>query len=758
LFADLVRGHRHRLGLTQDELADQCGVAVRTIRGIEAGRIVRPRPGTARLLADVFSLTDGDRERFLHEALEGTPSVDRTAGADRTPLPAQLPADVAGFTGRDVELAALDALIDPETPTAATAVISAVSGTAGVGKTALAVRWGHRVAARFPDGQLYINLRGYDPDQPVTPNDALARLLDALGVADADIPVELDARAAKYRTQVAGRRMLILLDNASAVGQVRPLLPGAASCAVVVTSRDRMAGLVARDGAHRVDLDLLPLGDAIALLRTLVGGRVDAEPEATAALAHRCARLPLALRVAAELAVARPDTALADLAEELADHQSRLHLLDADGDPLTDVTSVFSWSLRHLSPAAAHLFRILGLHAGPDIAILAAASLAGVAPTVVRPWLAELVRANLLTEHASDRYAQHDLLRAYAIQLVREEDAQVRHAALTRLFDHYTHSAHAASGRLKAQREPIPIPLGDPAPGTTIHESADVEEAMEWLAAEQRVLVTAVRQAADTGFDTHAWQLAWSLSTFLDRRIRRPARRAAWQLALAAARRLGHDRAEATAHRGLADVTSDMGQQEDALNHLRQALDLDARAGYTFGQALTHRILGMVYLRLGRRPEAMVHAQHALAQFQAAGHQRGIAHALNSVGWCHVELGQYAEAVDHCERALDMLRQFGDLNGQAATLDTLGWAHHHLGHHREAAECYEQAMDLYRGLGDADSQALVFDHLGDTYEAGGDLDAARVAWQQAIDVLADLDHPDHAALTAKLARVTDVAR
>jgi tetratricopeptide (TPR) repeat protein/transcriptional regulator with XRE-family HTH domain len=758
LFADLVRGHRHRLGLTQDELADQCGVAVRTIRGIEAGRIVRPRPGTVRLLADVFSLTNGDRERFLHTALDGPPGGDRTTVAsDRRPVPAELPADVSGFTGRDVELAALDALIDPDTRTAATAVISAVSGTAGVGKTALAVRWGHRVADRFPDGQLYINLRGYDPDQPVTPADALARLLEALGVADSDIPVELDARAATYRTQVAGRRMLIVLDNASTVGQVRPLLPGATSCIVLVTSRDRMAGLVARDGAHRVDLDLLPLSDAVALLRTLVGERVDAEPEATAALAHRCARLPLALRVAAELAVARPDTSLADLAGELADHQRRLHLLDADGDPRTDVTAVFSWSLRHLTPEAARTFRLLGLHPGPDITTSAAASLAGVAPTVVRAWLTELARANLLAVHAPDRYALHDLLRDYATQLVRGEDAQATRAALARMFDHYTHSAHAASAGLKVKREPMLIPLGDPAVGATVHESADAEAAMEWLTAEQRALLAAIRHAADTGFDTHAWQLAWSMTTFLDRRTRRHIRGTAWQIALEAARRLGHAGAEATAHRALADITSQLGQHEEALHHLRQALDLDTRAGDLIGQAQAHRSLGLFYVRTARYREALDHTQRALELFDAAGHERGVAHALNSVGWCHVELGQYAEAVDHCERALELLRRFDDMNGQAATLDTLGWAHHHLGNHREAADYYDQALILYTELGDTYSQALVLHHLGDTYEAGGDLDAARVAWQQTIDVLADLDHADIEAVRAKLARVTGVA-
>jgi tetratricopeptide (TPR) repeat protein/transcriptional regulator with XRE-family HTH domain len=753
LFAELVRGHRHRLGLTQDELADQCGVAVRTIRGIEAGRIARPRPGTVRLLADVFALTDGDRERFLHTALEGTGGDPTTAGAERRPVPAELPADVAGFTGRDVELAALDALIDPEIPTAATAVISAVSGTAGVGKTALAVRWGHRVAARFPDGQLYLNLRGYDVDQPVTPADALARLLDTLGVSDADIPVELDARAATYRTQVAGRRMLIVLDNASTVGQVRPLLPGAASCTVLVTSRDRMAGLVARDGAQRVDLDLLPLDDGIALLRRLIGDRVDADPEAAAALADRCARLPLALRVAAELAISRPQDTLAELAAELADQQRRLNLLDADGDPGTAVTAVFSWSLRHLTPSAARLFRILGLRSGADVTTRAAASLAAATPTVVRPWLAELVRANLLTELSADRYTQHDLLRDYAAHLARDEDPTSTRAALTRLFDHFTHSAYAADRLLRPDRESMTLPLTDPAPGTVIETLTDDQGAMQWLTAEHAALLAALRHAADAGFDTHAWQLAWSLATFHDRRSRRHHRGTAWQVAQQAAQRLGHPAAEAVAHRGLADVKSGLGQHDEALRHLGLALDAAARAGDHIAQAQAHRGLGLVHLRMRRYRDALHHSQQALELLRDVGHDRGVANALNSVGWCHAELGEYAEAIDHCERGLALLRQCGDRQGQAATLDSLGYAHHHLGHIAEAVECYDQSMEIYRQIGDRYSEAVVLDHLGDAHDAGGDTEAANKAWRQALDVLHEIDHSD-ADLIAKLRRMT----
>jgi tetratricopeptide (TPR) repeat protein/DNA-binding XRE family transcriptional regulator len=754
LLADLVREHRHRVGLTQEDLADQCGVAVRTIRGIEGGRIVRPRPATARMLADVFALTGKDRERFLQEALDDAgPTADQVNPAATRPVPAQLPADVSAFTGRNAELAALDALIAADAAT--TAVISAVSGTAGVGKTALAVRWGHRAADRFPDGQLYLNLRGYDPDQPVTPIEALAHLLETLGVRGADIPVELQACAAAYRSRIAGRRTLILLDNAANVDQVRPLLPGSPSCTVVITSRDRMTGLVARDGAHRVDLDLLPQDDATALLRRLVGERVDAEPDATAALADLCARLPLALRIAAELAAARPDTPLADLADELADHQRRLNLLDADGDPLTDITAVFSWSLRHLSPGAVNLFGLLGLHPGPDIAAPAAASLAGVAPGVVRPWLAELTQAHLLTEPGPDRYAFHDLLRAYAnLRSLRDDPDDVRRAALTRLLDHYTHTAHAAERLLNPDREPMPLALAPPAAGTTV-EHLDRQGAMDWLVAERAALLAAIGRAATDGFDSQAWQLAWSLSTILDRSGHLRDRLAAWQTALPAAGRLGHPEAEALAHRNVANSASDLGRMDEVAPHLEAALAIATRSGNRFDQALAHRHLGYMYERRGGLDQSLYHAQQALDLMRAIGHRRGTAHLLNSVGWGYAQVGDHSRALEHCEEALALLEQIGDLKGQANARDSLGYAHHHLGHHAQAVDCYHRAIDLFRSLGDNHGQADVLHRLGDTQLAAGDPEAARTTWRQSLDILRAIDHYEVGVVQAKLDGLSD---
>jgi tetratricopeptide (TPR) repeat protein/transcriptional regulator with XRE-family HTH domain len=754
VFADLVRGHRYRLGLTQEELAARSGVAVRTIRSIEAGRIARPRAGTARSLADVFRLTGADRETFLRAALDDDPPP---ATVLREGAPAQLPADVVAFTGRDEELAILDKLVTPGRAPAV--IISAVSGTAGVGKTALAVQWGHRVAERFPDGQLYLNLRGYDPEQPIAAADALARLLGALGVADADIPLDVDARAAAYRTRIAGQRMLIVLDNAAAVDQVRPLLPGSSACAVVITSRDRMAGLVARDGALRIDLDLLPADEAVALLRKLIGDRVDAEPHAAAALVERCARLPLALRVAAELAITRPTAALSHLVDELADQQQRLSLLDAGGDHRTAVTGVFSWSIRHLSADAARVFRLLGLHPGPDVSVAAAASLAGLGPTRARPVLTELVRANLLAEPTAGRFTLHDLLRDYAAELTRAEDSEAdRRDAVTRLLDHYTHGAHAADRLMRPRRVPMELALTGPAPGSVLARLADPDQAMAWLTAEYPALLAAMRHAADAGLDTCAWQLAWALATFQDRRGHWHDRMAAAAIGLAAAQRLDHLAARAHAFRAAATASADLRRYDEAQSHLERALDLAARAGDPIAQAQTHRSLGHLHWRQGRLRECLHHSERALDLFREAAHPSGTANALNGLGWCYAELGEYEQALRHCEQGLAVLQDMGDTIGEAATWDSLGYINQGLGRPAEASDCYHRSIDLYRRLGDLYNEADTLSRLGEAQQAAGDVAGARVTWRRALNILTGLDHPDAPSLRAKLHQLSDDAR
>lgn len=467
-----------------------------------------------------------------HGHVSGGDAVSGPVPVGVSALPAQLPADVPDFFGRDRELSALDRLLSRAGGSPTAMAVSVVSGTAGVGKTALAVHWAHRTRHRFSDGQLYVNLRGYDLDHPMPPGDALTRFLTVLGVAGDAIPPDVDDRASRYRTEMADRRMLVVLDNALSEEQVRPLLPGSPSCAVVVTSRDSLAGLVALHGARRIGLGPLALPDAVALLRTLVGARVDIEPGPAATLADQCVRLPLALRVAAELAIARPPLPLGDLVAELADLQRRLDLLDAGGDPRAAVEAVFSWSYQHLLAPAARTFRLLSLHPGPEADAHAVAALLGDAPgdtpgsgegpghapgeeraAVVGDGLARaartlalLARAHLLQPARPGRFGTHDLLRAYAYRLARTHDSEAdRQAALTRLFDHYLSTAAAAMDALyPAERHHRPT-VAPPAYSPPIADDPDAARA--WLDTERPTLaaICAVAATAAAPGTPYAW-------------------------------------------------------------------------------------------------------------------------------------------------------------------------------------------------------------------------------------------------------------
>jgi tetratricopeptide (TPR) repeat protein len=681
-----------------------------------------------------------------------TTDEDLAAAARRQGgVPQQLPAAVAHFAGRVGELATLTGLLRGRADRGGTVVISAVSGTAGVGKTALAMHWAHQVAHRFPDGQLCVNLRGFDPSgQVMAPAEAVRRFLDALQVPPERIPVDLDAQAALYRSQLAGKRMLVVLDNARDAGQVRPLLPGTPTALVLVTSRNRLSSLVAVDGAHPLMLDLLTQAEARELLARRLGpDRIATEPHAVEQIITCCARLPLALTIAAARAK-QSGFPLATLASELDKASGRLDALDA-GDPVSQVRTVFSWSYTTLSPAAARLFRLLGLHPGPDLSAAATASLAAVPPAATRRLLAELTRASLLTERTPGRYALHDLLRAYATDLTRTHDpADHRRAAVGRILGHYLHTAHTADRLLDPARDPITLGLAPPAPGVTPERPADHEQALAWLTAEHPVLLAAVRQAAEAGFDAHTWQLAWTLNTFFDRCGHWHDQTTTWQIALHAAGWLDDPAAQAYAHLYLARAHTHLGRYPDAHTHLAHALDLFTHTDNHTGQAHIHYILRFLWEQQGRPERALDCAQQSLTLYRAAGHRWGQAHALNSVGWCHALLGEHQQAFTYCQQALTLLQELGDRIGEAGTWDSLGYAHHHLGHHTQAADCYQHAVRLFRDLGDRYWQATILNHLGDTHHAAGNHDAARTAWTQALDILTDLDHPDANTVRAKL--------
>ncbi len=754
LLRDLRRRHARQQfdsQLTYREIAAKTGWSQAAIAEYFSGRTLPP---TVRLdgLASLLGASAAEQSA-LGTARDRVEERRRGAAAPVggvAPVARQLPRDVSGFAGRAGELARLDALLDQGSQLP-TVIISAVSGTAGVGKTALALHWAHRIAGRFPDGQLYLNLRGFDPGgSPMTPAEAVRRLLDGLDVLPQRIPPDADAQAALYRTLLAGKRMLVVLDNARDPAQVRPLLPGAGGCMVLVTSRDRLSGLVASEGAHHLTLDLLTpaeAGDLLAL--RLHPDRVAAEPEAVEQIVASCARLPLALAIVAARAATQPHLSLAALAHELHDRQWRLDALST-GDVTTDVRAVFSWSYHALSPDAARLFRLLGLHPGPDISAAAVASLTGLPPSQVWPLLAELTRANLVVEHTAGRYALHDLLRAYSTHLTRTTDPdQVRHTATRRLLDHYLHTAHAAEHMLYPARDAIC--LAPPHIGSTPERPADHRQALAWFTAEISVLPAAIDHAAATGFDTHTWQLAWTLMTFLDRWRHWHDWVATGSAAVAAATRLGDPAAQARAHRLLATANMWLGRFDDAHTQLRHALHLHREAGDLAGQAHTHFHLTHMWEAQGRHAEALDHARQALDLYRAAGHRVGQATTLNAVGWCHAQLGDHEQALSYCEQALALHQELGERFGQAHTWDSLGYINRHLDRHAQAITCYQHALTLFRELGDRYYESDALNHLGDTCHATGDIDAAHDAWQQAMTILADLDHPEAERIRTKLA-------
>ncbi|MEN3358558.1 MAG: hypothetical protein V7637_2540 [Mycobacteriales bacterium] len=654
-----------------------------------------------------------------------TPAPDAVTGANPAPrpVPAQLPSVVPAFTGRDRELAALDAALAgadpgpgpapsgaPAPDTAGAVVIVALSGTAGVGKTALAVHWAHRIRHEFPDGQLYLSLRGYDPEQPVAPAEALARLLSGLGVAGQDIPPGLDERAARYRSEIAGRRVLVVLDNAASPDQVSPLLPGTGTSMVVVTSRDSLAGLVALHGARRLELDLLPARDAVVLLRRLVGRRVDTEPEAAARLAQQCAQLPLALRVAAELVATRPYLPLADLVAELADQQRRLDLLDAGGDPRAAVTAVFSWSYRHLPPAAARAFRLAGLHPGPDLDAYAAAALTDTTLDEARRLLAALARAHLSHPTAAGRYGMHDLLRAYARGLATELDPDdERRLALSRLFDYYLSAAAAAADGLhpaEAHRRPRIPPAATPVPSP-----ADPAACRVWLDAELPALVSVAAHAAGHGRPGHAVRLSATLFRYLAGAHPTDAE-AIHGHALHAAQLTGDTAGEAQARNDLGTVQARLGRHQLAAEHLRGALVLYRRVGDRAGQARALGNLGSIEHGLGRYGPAADQFRPALALFRQTGDRVGEAWALTSLGVVEGRLGRHGLAVDHFRPALALFRQAGDRVGEAWALVNLGFVEEQLGRYRQAGATHRQALGLYQQLGDRGGEAWALTGIG----------------------------------------------
>jgi DNA-binding SARP family transcriptional activator len=485
--------------------------------GVDPGPALREMQG--RILRTDESLSSDPHDMTV--AAEGLPTVAALPAPISEPgaltVPAQLPADLPVFAGRGPELTRLDALVDGGAKSTAGVTIAAIDGMAGIGKTALAVRWARQVADRFPDGQLYVNLRGFDPGEAtMSAGEALRGFLEALGVAPQRIPSDLDARASLYRSMLHGQRCLVLLDNARDMAQVRPLLPGSPGCLVIVTSRNRLPGLITAHGACNVTLDAVSAKEARQALAARLGSaRLGSEPFALAEIIDYCAGLPLAIAVVATRATFYDDLPLSDLASELRDASTRLDALSTE-DPAADVRAVFSWSYRLLSEPARRVFRLLSVHCGPDVSRNAVASLAGLSRSEVQPLVTELANARLLTERRPGRLVLHDLTRIYSAELSTAHDSpEDRHAALGRLLDYYLHTSHTAHLLLRPN---FTVPRPDAArPGVAREELSDYPQAMAWFDAERAVLQAAVRHAAQHGFCVQAWQLALTLQRFYQR-------------------------------------------------------------------------------------------------------------------------------------------------------------------------------------------------------------------------------------------------
>ncbi|MGH3678793.1 MAG: ATP-binding protein, partial [Natronosporangium sp.] len=623
--------------------------------------------------------------------------------------------------------------------------------------TALAVHWAHQVADQFPDGQLYANLRGFHPSGRIMePAEAVRGFLDALGVPPQRIPAGLAAQAGLYRSTLAGRRVLVVLDNARDADQVRPLLPGSPTCLVVVTSRNQLTGLVATETAQPLLLDLLEPDEARELLAGRLGpDRVATEPDAVAEIIDRCTRLPLALAVTAARAAAYPGFPLRVLAAQLREAQAGLDGFAAD-DPATDARAVFSWSYQILSAEAATLFRQLGRHAGPDISVPAAASLGALPLPGARRLLAELARAQLVTEHTPGRYTFHDLLRAYAAELSDHEDADHdRQAALHRLLDHYLHTAAAAAPLITSRLVSVTLPQLHP--GVAPERLVGQEQATTWFASEHTVLLAAIDRASLAGLDTHAWQLAWAVAGYFYRRWLWHDLAATARTALVAARRLGDLVGQARAHANLGGAYTYLDRQPDGQAHLQHALHLNRQLGDSAGQARVHLFLAVGYESQDRYADAFCHAQQALDLYLAADERADLPRALNAVGWYHSLLGRHEQALHHCQRALAMQREHGDRHGQAGTVDSLGHIYHRLGQRRAAIASYQRALELSRADGNRHLEATTINHLGDVHLAAGEPDAARTTWREALAILDELGSWEAGKVRAKLQNLTSPA-
>ncbi|MGK5741222.1 BTAD domain-containing putative transcriptional regulator [Micromonospora sp. URMC 103] len=715
----------------------------RQAEAVETYRVVRRR------LADDLGIDPGEELREAYDRLLHQRTRPRAASPPPLPRPAQLPPDLSFFTGRDDLVAEARAAVAGPDGSA----VLAIDGMPGVGKTALAVHLAHGLAAGYPDGQLYVDLRGYDGREPaMSASEALRGFLGSLGVPQEGIPAELHAQAGMYRSRLAGRRLLVVLDNCRDAEQIRHLLPGSPGCLVIVTSRSRLSTLLTTAGAYPLPVGLPSVDEArAAFVRLLGAARVAADPAAIDAIIDACGRLPLALALVAARAAGLPGTPPAQIAADLAHAPGSLDGFDGDG-PQAGLRAVFSWSYRELSASAARLFRLLPIHPGPDISVAGAAGLAGVPLRTGRALLGELSRAHLVVEDRPGRYRTHDLLLAYATELGEEHDSPAaRAAAELRCLQFYRATSYEADRRLLTSEYQ---PMIEPGPGETPLRFADHVDAMAWFTAERQVLIALVGRAARQGRHAEAWQLALGMQHFFDRSGRWVDWTTTGEVALAAARAGGDLVGQARMHRSLAGAAYFRHEHETAVAHLDRAVELLARLGLP-GELTRARInRAMVLGAQGRHGEVVRTVSEALEPARAVGDERLLADALVIIAGSNAELGRADEAVRHAEQAMALSRAARYRLGVAEAWEVLGRAHSARRELGTAVDCWREAAVAYQEASAPAPAAEVLALLGDVLAAAGERDAAVRAWREALSLIPYGQTQTGRRLAGRLATVT----
>ncbi|MGC4808205.1 ATP-binding protein [Micromonospora sp. DT233] len=673
------------------------------------------------------------------------------------PPPRQLPLDTTLFVNREQTLTRLDAALPADGATVAAGglsmTVAAIAGAPGIGKTALAVHWAHRVRQWFADGDLYVDMRGYGPGPALEVGQALDTFLRALHVPAEQIPTDTEGRAALYRSVLNGKRVLIVVDNVSTVGQVRSLLPATPTCMAIITSRNRLSGLVAREGASRMTLDVLSPKEAIALLSDSIGGdRVSAEPHATAELARRCAYLPLALRIIGERIANTPHATLADFVADLAlvDHQ--LDALMVDDDELSDVRAVFSWSYQALPDETARFFRLLGLHAGADISSAAAASITGVSLPRARALLDQLCAAHLVQNPARDRYLFHDLLRAYALERVQvEETVEEQRLARRRAYSWYLWMAEEGRRVILPYSHAIALPPADPE--IPIAPPGSVAGAMTWFEQERLNLLDSIRQADELGDHDIAWQLPVVSDGFFELKSYWADWRDVHLTGLRAARSAASRLGEAANLRCLGDAYWRLEERETALDCYRQGVDASRDVGDHWVEGFCLRGQGLIHEELGQLAEALNLYGQAREVFRHHGITRGEGMSLLSLGNCHRTRGHLSTAIAHYREAVTILDGINDRWSVAWVSYPLGLAYQQTGQLEEALKQHQMALEIFRKFDDRRCEGLTLAALGDTFRTTGRHDDAVRCWQQALQILDPLGDPRADSIRRLIKRV-----